>query len=193
MSREQFLAVCMLALLVGLSQWLLAFQRDQEAKPKPIVTDRSDYTLADFNLRAMDNLGALAFEMGAPAMTRSPKDESMVVKLPTIWVEDRLGRRWDVRADSAWVRGDGDQIKLTGAIEARHDNALDTTENVLIRTNSMDLFPNAKTLSTEDRVTIERTGSILMGLGLRADLNTKSFVIPADVKARFLVAATPNR
>jgi len=188
MNRQQIYAIALLALFVALTQWLLAFQRDQEAQAKPIVTDRSDYTLETFNLRAMNKIGALAFEMKAPSMQRNPRDESMDVTRPTIWVEDRAGRRWDVRADRAWVRGDGDQIKLSGGIEARHDNAQTVSENVIIRTNSMDLYPNEKTLSSEERVTIERTGSILMGLGLSANLNTKSFVIPADVKARFLVA-----
>jgi len=188
MNRQQIYAIALLALFVALTQWLLAFQRDQEAQAKPIVTDRSDYTLETFNLRAMNKIGALTFEMKAPSMQRNPRDESMDVTRPTIWVEDRAGRRWDVRADRAWVRGDGDQIKLSGGIEARHDNAQTVSENVIIRTNSMDLYPNEKTLSSEERVTIERTGSILMGLGLSANLNTKSFVIPADVKARFLVA-----
>jgi len=188
MNRQQIYAIALLALFVALTQWLLAFQRDQEAQAKPIVTDRSDYTLETFNLRAMNKIGALAFEMKAPSMQRNPRDESMDVTRPTIWVEDRAGRRWDVRADRAWVRGDGDQIMLSGGIEARHDNAQTVSENVIIRTNSMDLYPNEKTLSSEERVTIERTGSILMGLGLSANLNTKSFVIPADVKARFLVA-----
>jgi lipopolysaccharide export system protein LptC len=188
MSRQQLFVIGVLAVFAALTQWLLAFQRDQEAQPKPVITDRSDYTLQTFNLRAMDKKGVLSFELTAPSMARNPKDESMAVKSPTIWVEDRIGRRWDVRADTAWVRGDGDLIKLLGGTEARHTNTTQAGENIVILTNSLNLLPNEKTLNTQDRVTIERTGSILMGLGLSADLNTKSFVIPADVKARFIVA-----
>jgi lipopolysaccharide export system protein LptC len=188
MNRSQLGAIVLLALFALVTQWLLAFQRAQEAQPKPVVTDRSDYTLDTFNLRAMNKSGELAFELKAPTMTRNPKDESMQVATPTIWVEDRAGRRWDVRADTAWVRGDGELITLAGGIEARHQNAADPDENLVIRTNALDLHPTAKSLTTDERVTIERSGSILMGLGLVADLTQKSFVIPADVKARFLIA-----
>jgi len=46
-------------------------------------------------------------------------------------------------------------------------------------------------LRSDDSVTIRDAASILQGIGLRADLNTRRFQLLSEVRARYVPASPP--
>ena len=77
----------------------------------------------------------------------------------------------------------GEEVRLRGDVRADSTNAEGKPVN--IRTDELNLFPDARRATTVAKVTVTRPGLILNGRGLDADLDAKRITLKNDVKARY--------
>lgn len=143
---------------------------------------RSDYTLTDFTLNALDSEGKLSFQTIGPMLARRGDDGSIIVTTPDYVIFDGSGHQWKGKSDTAWVNKEGTIMRLNGHAEM-HRQAAKGVEPVDVITSDLTTWPKDKKMETAAPATIIEPGSILTGTGMRGDLNTKVLELLSDVHA----------
>lgn len=180
MQRRFGFGVTVLALLAALSQWLVWLNRERPASETFTGPPRSDYTLDDFTLTALDRDGRRSFEIRAPRLARRGDDGSIYVTQPSYVLVDADDHAWHGTSATAWVDKEGSLMHLGG--EVRLEREADAEgRTVLITTRELEARPRAHSLATAEPAIITQPGSILRGTGLRADLDAKTLELLSDV------------
>lgn len=143
---------------------------------------RSDYTLTDFTLNALDAEGKLSFQTVGPTLSRRGDDGSIFVTTPDYVIYDGGGHEWKGRSDSAWINKEGTVMRLDGHVEMHRQKA-PGVEPVDIVTRDLTTWPKDKKMETAALATIIEPGSILRGTGMRGDLDTKVLELLSNVHA----------
>jgi lipopolysaccharide export system protein LptC len=143
---------------------------------------RSDYTLTDFTLNALDAEGKLSFQTIGPTLARRGEDGSIFVTTPDYVIYDGNGHQWKGKSDSAWVNKDGTVMRLDGHAEM-HRQPAPGVQPVDVVTRDLTTYPKEKKMETAAPATIVQPGSILRGTGMRGDLTTKELELLSDVHA----------
>lgn len=182
MGRRYWLIVIVLALLAASTEMLVWFNRDHTNAQTFAGPPRSDYTLTDFTMNVLDASGKQTFQVSGPRLARRSDDGSVFVTTPDYVLVDGSGHPWNGKSDSAWINKDGTLMLLQGHVEM-HREATGTTKPVDIVTRDLTTWPKAKKMQTAAPATITQPGSILRGVGMRGDLNTKILELLSDVHA----------
>lgn len=184
MDRRYILPVIVLAAIAAATQILLWLVRPSESPPAFVGPPRSNYTLSDFTLDALDEQGRLSFTVTAPTLARRNDDGSLWIDTPQFVLAGSDGADWEGRSDAAWVTKDGAQMLLSGTVEM-HRDAFGNMRAARIETRDATAWPKDKKIETAAPATIIQPGSILRGTGMKADLNTHRLELLADVHATF--------
>ncbi|UXI67495.1 LPS export ABC transporter periplasmic protein LptC [Tahibacter amnicola] len=174
-------AVILGAIATQLLVWLI---RPVDEPPPFVGPPRSDYTLADFELNALDEQGRLAFTVTAPTLARRNDDGSLWVETPQFRLSGKDGDNWKGRSQTAWVTKDGTRMLLGGEVEMHRDTT-DVARYARLETRDVTAYPKDRKLETQAPATITQPGSILRGTGMKADLETHQLELLADVHASF--------
>jgi lipopolysaccharide export system protein LptC len=175
--------VAALLALVGIALnivlWITRQRTNEQTFAGP---PRSDYTLTDFTLNALDAEGKLSFQTVGPFLARRGEDGSIFVTTPDYVIYDGNGHEWKGKSDSAWVNKDGTIMRLDGHAEM-HRQAAQGVQPVDVVTRDLTTWPKDKKMETAAPATIVQPGSILRGTGMRGDLNTRELELLSDVHA----------
>lgn len=200
MDRRSLLVIAMLASL-SVALWVLNLvlwppnQNNQFTGPP-----RSDYTLNNFTLDALDKNGAHSFSVSGPRMARRGDDESSYVDMPDYQFVDDSDHTWMGNSDSAWITKDGTIMKLEGKV-AMHRVPTDLIERVDILSTDLTIttdpkpkdaqgrtlppVPGAparnKRMDTQALTTIFDAATVNHGIGMHADSDLKLVQFFADV------------
>jgi len=180
--RRLWLVAALLALAgiaLNIVFWITRQRTNVETFEGP---PRSDYTLGDFTLNALDAEGKLSFQTIGPFLARRGEDGSIFVTTPDYVLYDGSGNPWKGKSDSAWVNKEGTIMKLLGHVEM-HRQPGKGVQPVDVVTSDMTTWPKDKKMETAAPATIVQPGSILRGIGMRGDLNTKELELLSDVHA----------
>ena len=175
--------VLTLVLLVAaaISGWSVWTHRPDRGSA--LVADaRSDYTLHDFELVALDKQGKEAFTLRAPQLQRHPGDRTMALATPLFLLPTNDGGYWEIRSKQGWVSAEGDEVRLTGDVNATSPQGSTPTT---FASQTLNVFPQTNRASSRDVVTVTRPGSILRGRGFDANLKSKRYTLLADVRTRY--------
>ncbi len=182
MERRYWLVVVLLVLAVIATELLLWINREPVNAQTFAGPPRSDYTLTDFTMDALDTLGRRTFQVSGPHLARRGDDGSIFVTTPDYVIIDGNDHPWHGKSDAAWVNKDGSVMKLQGNVEM-HREASGDTNAIDIVTSNLTTWPKTKKVETAAPATITQPGSILRGTGMRGDLNSKVLELLADVHA----------
>ena len=182
MERRYWLVVALLAVLAAGTELLLWLTRDRTNAQTFAGPPRSDYTLEEFTLDALDSAGKRTFRVSGPRLARRGDDGSIFVETPDYLLVDGGGHPWNGKSDSAWVDKEGEVMKLLGHVEM-HRTADAQTEAIDVVTRDLTTYPKKKTMETAAAATITQPGSILRGTGMRGDLNDKTLELLSDVSS----------
>ena len=148
---------------------------------------RSDYTLHDFELVVLDRQGQESFTLRAPELTRSPGDRTMSLATPLFVIpasEGTRGAGWEVRSRSGWVSAGASEVRLRGNVEATTTGA--TARPTVVRTEQLNLFPDANRATSAAPVTVTQPGSILRGQDMTLLLDSRHVRFASNVKVRYV-------
>jgi len=182
MERRYWLVVALLAVLAAGTELLLWLTRDRTNAQTFAGPPRSDYTLEEFTLDALDSAGKRTFRVSGPRLARRGDDGSIFVTTPDYVIYDGSGHQWKGKSDSAWVNKEGTIMRLDGHVEM-HRKAEQGVQPVDVVTSDLTTWPKDKKMETAAPATITEPGSILRGVGMRGDLNTKVMELLSDVHA----------
>jgi len=180
--RRLWLVAALLALAgiaLNVVLWITRQRTNEQTFAGP---PRSDYTLTDFTLNALDAEGKLSFQTIGPTLARRGDDGSIFVTTPDYVIYDGSGHEWKGKSDSAWVNKDGTIMRLDGHAEM-HRQASQGVQPVDVVTRDLTTWPKDKKMETAAPATIIQPGSILRGTGMRGDLNTRELELLSDVHA----------
>lgn len=180
--RRLWLVAALLALAgiaLNVVLWITRLRTNEQTYAGP---PRSDYTLTDFTLNALDADGKLSFQTIGPRLARRGEDGSIFVTTPDYVIYDGNGHEWKGKSDSAWVNKDGTIMRLDGHAEM-HRQASTGVQPVDVVTRDLTTWPKDKKMETAAPATIVQPGSILRGTGMRGDLNTRELELLSDVHA----------
>jgi len=180
--RRLWLVAALLALAgiaLNIVYWITRQPTNEQTYAGP---PRSDYTLTDFTLNALDADGKLSFQTIGPFLSRRGDDGSIFVTTPDYVIYDGSEHQWKGKSDSAWVNKEGTIMRLDGHVEM-HRQAEQGVEPVDVVTRDLTTWPKDKKMETAAPATITEPGSILRGIGMRGDLNTKVLELLSDVHA----------
>jgi lipopolysaccharide export system protein LptC len=180
-SLNTILALAVAAALTWALFWLF---RPAEKEPDFVGPPRSNYTLDDFQLNALDENGKLSFTVAAPALARRNDDGSLWIDAPDFLIAAAKGEPWKGKSQSAFVNKDGTHMLLAGAVEMQREASAEAGA-ARVETRDVDAYPKENRLQTAAAATITQPGSILRGTGMKADLNTHQLELLADVHASF--------
>ena len=180
MERRHWLGIIVLALAAALSQWLVWLTREHPDAETYAGPPRSDYTLQDFTLTALDGEGRRSFEISGPRLARRSDDGSIYVTTPDYVLVDGSDHLWHGHSQAAWVDREGEVMKLQGEVRMQREAGEDG-QPIDIVTRDLTVLPRKKQLETAERATITQPGSILSGVGLRGDLDAKTLELLSDV------------
>lgn len=182
MERRYWLIVAVLSLLAAGTELLLWLARDRTNAQTFAGPPRSDYTLEQFTLDALDSAGKRTFRVSGPRLSRRGDDGSIFVESPDYLLVDGGGHPWNGKSDTAWVDKEGEVMKLLGHVEM-HRAAEAQEEPIDVVTSDLTTYPKKKTMETAAEATITQPGSILRGTGMRGDLNDKTLELLTDVSS----------
>lgn len=184
MNRRYAFVVAVLAAIAAATQILLWLVRPAEAPPAFVGPPRSNYTLSDFTLDALDEQGRLSFTVTAPALARRNDDGSLWIETPHFVLAGNDDADWKGESDAAWITKDGAQMLLAGTVEM-HRDAIGKVRAARIETRDATAWPKDRKVETAASATITQPGSILRGTGMKADFNTHRLELLTDVHATF--------
>jgi lipopolysaccharide export system protein LptC len=180
MERKTLATIIVLAVLALGAQilaWVfLAHDHAREFVGPP----RSDYTLTNFTLDALDDAGKLSFSVTGPRLAHKEDDGSVYVTTPDYVMVDNSGNLWKGKSESAWVNKDGTIMKLEGHVEM-HRQPTAKVQPADIVTTDLTTWPKDKRMETAAPVTMTDPDSILSGVGMKSDLGLKVLELFANV------------
>lgn len=187
--KTRIVSILLLGLLAAGSSWWLWLLQDKPSEGALLGPPRSDYQLLGFEMVSLDKQGHEAFSASGPQLSRHPTAATLTVLSPHFTFPDAQGERWQARSKHAWISADGDELRLLSEVVV--DNVPTGKRQASIETARLDVFPQSSTLRSDDAVTVRDAASILRGVGLRADLNTRRFQLLSEVRARYVPETTP--
>ena len=90
---------------------------------------------------------------------------------------------WEVRSNTAWVSGKGDEVRLQGNVIAVSKQS---ERGMRMTTQRLNVFPQKNRAVSPGVVTVTQPGSILRGQGMEALLDSKRVRFHSNVKLRYV-------
>jgi lipopolysaccharide export system protein LptC len=153
--------------------------------PKPVAIvgpPRSSYELTNFTLHAFGQDGKLAFTMTAPHLARREGNDSLYVNAPKYFFVASDGSDWDGTSQYAWISSDNNLVKLIGEVDMRRPPTK-TVSEAEIHTADATVWTQDKRMATAAPSVIQEPGSILRGVGMKADFDKRTLELLSDVHA----------
>lgn len=190
MVERNLRTVVVLALAAAVTWALFWYFYRPDSPPAFVGPPRSNYTLDNFTLNALDERGKLSFTVTAPAMARRNDDGSLWVDAPDFLIAAQQGQPWKGQSQSAFINKDGSYLLLAGPVQMQREADAEAGA-ARVETRDVDAYPKENRLQTAAAATITQPGSILRGTGMKADLNTHQLELLADVHASFAPKRKP--
>lgn len=185
MNHPGHLALGLLSLLAA-AAWLLLWSLQRE----PVADSGADTPRVDQRMQGvasvfMDEQGMPRLRLRGERLSHWARPDRVQVEAPRTTLYRRDAPPWELRAQQAWIRGEGKTILLQGRStlwteESDHEVAL-CSENITVHLEQ-------GYLETDRRVRLWRDGLWLEGLGLRAYFDDGRYRLLRQVRGR--MAAT---
>ena len=191
--RRTWLTIVALAIVALATQALVWVFVPREVENTFVGPPRSDYTLGNFTLDALDEQGHHSFTMVAPRLARKQDDGSIYVTGPNYEIVDNSGNLWKGTSDSAWVNKDGTIMRLEGAVDMHRleaDNVTPVdmvTRDLTVTTDPKNKAdpkqPRERRMETAALTTVTDPQTVARGVGMKADLTLKVVEFLADFQS----------
>lgn len=175
--------ILLLAVLAGVS-WLLARQ-PREALVDPVGRPdvKLNYALYDFSGHLLNDTGGVNLQIASPVLRNNAESGVGTVEAPEIRIHEGPDR-WYIRAESAIISPDREQVMLVGDVYlSRHDELTDQMLEISSSDVVLDVTP--RTARTEAEVSIRQRGDRVDAVGMRLDMINETYHLLSDVRAHY--------
>ena len=167
------------ALLGGWAAWLL---RAREPASDFVGPPRSDYTLDDYTLVVLNDLGTESFTTVGPYLARDPNTETLSLDKPDFSFPSKTGEGdWTAHAEDGWVARKGVEVRLARGVTILGPPTA-TAGPTHIATDHLTVLPKPQTGHTDAAVTMTRDGSILSGVGMNINMKAHTLELLSKVR-----------
>lgn len=180
-----------LAVAAGITQLLVMWLRPPPGQTAIVGPPRSSYTLDNFTLHAFAQDGKLAFTMTSPHLERREGNDSLYVNAPEYFFVAGDGSTWDGTSQYAWISSDNNLVKLIGRVDMRRPPTAKAPE-AEIHTADATVWTQDKRMVSDAPSVIQEPGSILRGVGMKADFDTRSLELLSDVHGTLAPHSRPH-
>ena len=118
--------------------------------------------------------------MTAPHLARREGNDSLYVNAPKYLFVANDGSTWNGASQYAWISSDNNTVKLIGKVDMRRPPKAKISE-AEIHTADATVWTQDKRMATAAPSVIQEPGSILRGVGMKADFNTHFLELLSDV------------
>ncbi|MGH8212967.1 MAG: LPS export ABC transporter periplasmic protein LptC, partial [Rhodanobacteraceae bacterium] len=111
--------------------------------------------------------------------------DSLYVNAPIYTIYGTDHADWHGTSQYAWVSADNSLVKLIGKVNMRRP-ATTTVKEAEVHTSDATVWTKDKRMASAAPSVIQQTGSILRGVGMKADMNTHTLELLSHVHGTFL-------
>jgi lipopolysaccharide export system protein LptC len=179
------IVIAIVLLLAAAGTQLLVWWLKPPPKPNEMVgPPRSSYTLNDFTLDGLGEDGTPSFRLVAPYLARRQGDDSLYVNAPVYTIYGTDGADWHGTSQYAWVSSDNSLVKLIGKVDM-HRPAVGTVKAAEVHTADATVWTQDKRMASAAPSIIQQPGSMMRGVGMRADLDTHTLELLSNFHGTF--------
>ncbi len=179
MWRRWLIILATLLLLAALQLGWRQLQQDS------VISDDSSsklqYRMQDFTMRIIAADGSEQMRITAPLLIDQGKHKPSRLTRPVVTSMDST-QGWQISADRALLDRHNDVAEFIDnvVVNRRDDPAAMQLETSYLRFNLEN-----KTIHSQELVTITRPGLLLLGTGLRGDINTARYQLLSNIQATY--------
>jgi LPS export ABC transporter protein LptC len=164
---------------------------------QPVTARRGlGYYVKDARLTGTGPDGRILYRVTATAAEQTLTDGTITMQNVAVAYEPAAEVPWKLKADRGQIPPDRNIIELEGDVVATAEVAVvksaaapkggTSTAPLLIRTDYLELDPEAYIASTERMVAVERSRDTLLARGMRVYLKQDRLQFQSEVRGRFL-------
>ncbi len=169
----------------ALYSWYLARTGDDdETDRRQVETEHFGYYLSSARILGTGPDGSLLYEIEA-VRAEQQSDDRIEFSDVRINYSPESDVPWTIVADTATIYPDEQRVLLAGHVRATSNEGFSGDETE-IRTQVLDLDPQAYVAETEARVQIRIGSRSLTGIGMLASLNENRLELKSNVSGRFI-------
>jgi lipopolysaccharide export system protein LptC len=164
LSAQRLLTLLFLLSLGGVSFWLANLEQPPHSRPQ---LREPDYFLHDLKATALGRDGLPLRRLWAQELRHYPGDDSTEVTAPRLELYEADAPPWRLRADTAWLSGDGELLLLQGEVHIDRDGAAGVRP-VQAVTHNLRVQPQERYAETDERVSLHSAASWVEATGMQA-------------------------
>lgn len=196
------LPVVLMALLAGLSWWLVRSTPDPEAaEPARALRHEPDYTMQRFAMSAYAPDGRLQTRLSGEELRHFPDTRTVEIDAIRLLGFEGEGQLLRGRAEQGWGLQDGSELRMKGKVLIQRERTLSPDGSagdadpgrLEFLGEELEVFPDRKTLRSRLPVTFRDRRSEVQAGTLDYDHAQQVAVLGGGVRGRFLAPGDPGR
>ena len=188
---QQFFPVVLLSLLAALSFWLARSVDLPEGRHDGKQRHDPDAFIEDFQVRRMDESGALQYRLTAPRMQHFPDDDSSLLTQPRLEYYQAEKPSLTLSGKNGYVASKGETVFFWDDVMATRAATADRPEMVA-RMPDLTVQPDEGIAFTDSPVEIVQGRSWIKGVGMQLDNNNSVLVLKSRVTGTYYRPKAPQ-
>ena len=177
------LPLALVALLAALTFWLERAVNPDDPAHKAQKRHDPDYIINQIDVRVFNSTGGLKQSLLADTMTHYPDDDSTQIANPQLTYHLEHSKT-QLYSNTAQVSHDNKKVFLRGAVRLVKPSP-DGLPDMVLRTETMTVFPDEDIAQSNVRVTITRGDTIVSGDSINYNGRTSIAILAGRVKGTF--------
>ena len=180
---SSLLPLLLVLLLAALTLWLRSAAETPGGGEPGRLRHDPDAIVEKFTMTRLDERGSAQQSLSAQRMVHFGDDDSTELDAP------RLIRRGDgpaitITADRGTLTGDGEEAFFRGNVLVVREAGA-AQQELRMRTNALHVLVEKNLVHTDEQVTITEGRSVLSGVGMELDKQSRRFTLLSQVRGRF--------
>lgn len=181
MTLNRFLSLFFLAITASLAWWLEDVVQTSQNEALRKENNRPDFYMQSFVMRQYNTQGEMRYEIHGESLLRYPKNKNMEIKQLDMQVFKKGKAPLAVKADTARLTDNGEQIYLTGNVRIDRNKTVDE-DSLSIRSEKLFIDTSRDYMETNKRIRIQTSKHKIEGTGMQAWFEHKKIRLLTKVR-----------
>jgi lipopolysaccharide export system protein LptC len=184
---KKLLTPFLLVFVAALSWWYIKTLDKSLAQKTAAFTQGPDYFMYDTVSTILDESGKLKHRLETAYLAHFPDDNRTELEHAHLTLHQQDGSLWSVKANRGRLYQETEQLYLTGDVVIEKPQNADPSENdpqagIKIQTDRLEIDRNLQIAQTADPVVISNQDLHVDAVGMKANFQTKSVELLANVR-----------